>query len=152
MSIAELHIRPFARQDQTAARTLILQGFGERFGFIDEALNPDLNDITASYLVPGHIFLVATHEQTLVGTGALLIQPTTTGELVRISTHHAYRRLGIARAICQHLLVRARQHTLHQVTVKTNLDWLDAIKLYQQLGFVEYQRSAHGLSLALDLP
>lgn len=48
----ELHIRPFTIHDQAAARTLILNGLGEHFGLIDETFTPDLNDITASYLVP----------------------------------------------------------------------------------------------------
>ncbi|MGH2482566.1 MAG: GNAT family N-acetyltransferase [Ktedonobacteraceae bacterium] len=146
-----LHIRSFASHDQDAARGLILQGLGEHFGFIDETLNPDLDDISAYYLASGHLFLVAERRQTLVGTGALLLQPAATGELVRISTHSAYRRLGIARAICLHLIEYAHQLKLRTLIVKTNLGWDGAIKLYQRLGFVEYRRSTAGLALALDL-
>lgn len=144
-------IRPFTGHDQDATRALILQGLGEHFGFIDETLNPDLDDISTSYLAPGHLFLVAEQQQTLVGTGALLIQPGATGELVRVSTHHAYRRLGIARAICQKLIEQARQRGLLKLIVKTNLDWREAITLYQRLGFVEIRRSPAGMALALDL-
>lgn len=146
-----IHIRPFTGQDQDATRALILQGLGEHFGFIDETLNPDLDDISASYLAPGHLFLVAEQQQTLVGTGALLIQPGASGELVRVSTHRAYRRLGIARTICQQLIEQARQRDLHKLVVKTNLDWREAITLYQRLGFVEIGRSTAGMALALDL-
>lgn len=146
-----LHIRPFISHDQEAARGLILQGLGEHFGFIDETLNPDLDDISAHYLAPGHFFLVAERQQTLVGTGALLLQPAATGELVRISTHSAYRRLGIARAICLHLIEHARQLKLRTLMVKTNLGWGGAITLYQRLGFVEYRRSSTELAFALDL-
>jgi GNAT superfamily N-acetyltransferase len=131
----DLHIRPFTIQDQAAARTFILNGLGEHFGFIDETFTRDLNDITASYLAPGHLFLVAEQQHTLVGTGALLIQSVATGQIVRVSTHHAYRRRGIARAICQQLLDHARQRGLRRLIVETGRDWHEAISLYQHLGF-----------------
>ncbi len=149
---SNIRIRSFTSADQDAARALILQGLGEHFGFIDETLNPDLDDISASYLTEGHLFLVAEQQQTLVGTGALLLPSATAGELVRISTHPVYRRLGIARAICQQLIEYGRQRELHKLIVKTNLEWDEAIKLYQQLGFVEFRHSTRGVALALDLP
>lgn len=147
----DIRIRPFTSSDQAAARTLILNGLGEHFGFIDETLNPDLDDITASYLAPGHLFLVAEYQQTLVGTGCLLIQPDASGQLVRVSTHHAYRRLGIARAICQRLIEQARQCGLRRLIVETNRDWYDAIRLYQQLGFLEYAQNEQGRHFRMTL-
>lgn len=147
----DIHTRPFAPSDQAAARALILNGLGEHFGFIDETLNPDLDDIAASYLAPGHLFLVAEYQQTLVGTGCLLIQPGASGQLVRVSTHYAYRRLGIARAICQQLIEHARQRGLRRLIVETNRDWYDAIRLYQQLGFQQYTRDDQSRYFRMDL-
>jgi ribosomal protein S18 acetylase RimI-like enzyme len=147
----ELLIRPFTTHDQSAARTLILNGLGEHFGSIDETLNPDLDDITASYLAPGHLFLVAEQQQTLVGTGALLLLDNSNGQIVRVSTHHAYRRLGIARAICQQLIDHARQHGLRRLIVETNRDWHDAIGLYQNLGFQQYTRESGSRYFGMDL-
>lgn len=43
-----IKVRPFETRDQVAARKLILSGLGEHFGFIDERLNPDLDDIEFS--------------------------------------------------------------------------------------------------------
>ena len=146
-----ISIRPFAPGDQVAARALILSGLGERFGFIDETLNPDLDDIAAHYLAQGHLFLVALCGQTLVGTGGLLIRPDRTGQIVRVSTHHAYRRQGIARAICQQLIEQARLHNLSGLVVTTTSHWHDAIELYQKLGFVVYQQVLHGTHLRMDL-
>ncbi|MEO7019111.1 MAG: GNAT family N-acetyltransferase [Ktedonobacteraceae bacterium] len=146
-----IQIRPFTIHDQTAARALILGGLGEHFGFIDETLNPDLDDITASYLASGHLFLVAEQQQTLVGTGALLLQPAATGQIVRVSTHPIYRRLGIARAICQQLIEHARQLGLHTLIVETNRNWHDALKLYQDLGFQQYTRDDVSSYLGMDL-
>jgi len=132
-------IRPFAPGDQQAARSLILRGLGERFGCIDETLNPDLEDIDASYLDCGHIFLVAFCQQMLVGTAALLIQPEQTGQIVRVSTHALYRRQGIAYTLCLHLIDQARHHALRRLIVETTHTWNDAIGLYHRLGFVQYQ-------------
>lgn len=151
MPATDIQVRPFVVRDQPIARALILQGLGEHFGFIDEALNPDLDDIAANYLAHGHPFFVAEYQQILVGTGALHIHPDGTGQLVRISTHHAYRRLGIARAICLQLIDSGRQRGLLRLIVETTHDWHDAIKLYQSLGFVEYQRVRNGIYLGLDL-
>lgn len=146
-----IRIRPFVSRDQDAARTLILNGFGERFGFIDETLNPDLNDINASYLAHGHLFLVAEQEQMLVGTGALLIQPDASGQIVRVSTHHAYRRLGIAHAICLRLIAYARQRDLRKLTVETNRNWDDAVRLYLHLGFQQHTQDGRNHYFDMEL-
>ncbi|MGZ3678106.1 MAG: hypothetical protein ACXWQR_06005 [Ktedonobacterales bacterium] len=59
MSSGSLSIRPFVQGDQTIVRRLILGGLGEHFGFIDEARNPDLDDISLHYLAAGDCFIVA---------------------------------------------------------------------------------------------
>lgn len=151
MAEAAISIRPFAPDDQDAARSLILNGLGDRFGFIDETLNPDLDNIAAHYLAHGHLFLLAFHQHTLVGTGALLIQPDQTGQIVRVSTHSAYRRQGIARTICLRLIEQARQRDLTRLIVETTSNWYDAIRLYEKLGFVEYERERYGVHLCMDL-
>ena len=70
-------IRSFEPRDQTAARQLILAGLGEHFGWIDETCNPDLDDVTANYVEPGHVFLVAEIGGELVGTGGLIAEAAT---------------------------------------------------------------------------
>jgi ribosomal protein S18 acetylase RimI-like enzyme len=144
-----ISLRPFTPGDQTAARALILNGLGEHYGFIDETLNPDLDDIAASYLANGHLFFVAECSSILVGTGALLLSPGASGQIVRISTHPTHRRKGIARAICQQLIEAARLHDLVSLTVETNDDWHDALRLYRQLGFVEYRQIPGSICLQL---
>ena len=42
-------ISEFKPSDQAAVRRLILDGLAERWGVLDESLNPDLNDIAAAY-------------------------------------------------------------------------------------------------------
>lgn len=73
MLLSGLSIRPFQATDQEAARQVVLDGLGGHFGYIDESLNPDIDDIMASYIVPGHVFVVAEVGGNLMGTGALVM-------------------------------------------------------------------------------
>ena len=148
---AKLFIRPFEVGDQEQARLLILEGFGERFGYIDETLNPDLDDILHNYIRPGHDFLVAYIGQLLVGTGALILHNEGISEMVRISTRKDYRRRGIGQSIITTLVNTARERGRRRIIVKTNADWYDAIHLYKRLGFVEYSRTGDGVKLELLL-
>lgn len=158
-----LSIRPFAPADQPTAKNLIQTGLGEHFGFIDPTLNPDLNDIWDSYITAGHTFVVAEWKGELVGTGALISERPKIhetfgvleanqiyGRLVRMSVSPAHRRLGIGRALVEHLLQIAQQHGLTHTLVETNLDWYDAIGLYQRCGFVEYGRDAESVYMILQ--
>jgi GNAT superfamily N-acetyltransferase len=147
----ELCIRSFEVDDQEQACWLILEGLGEHFGYIDETLNPDLDDILHNYLRAGHIFVVACMGRELVGTGALISRGEGISEMVRISTRKTYRRQGIGQAIVTSLVNVARQRGDWRIIVKTNASWHDAIHLYQRLGFVEYGRTALGVGLELLL-
>lgn len=149
------HIRPFAPADQQAARRLITAGLGERFGFIDETRNPDLNNIWTSYVLAGHLFVVAECEAELIGTGALCAEPSAaelpTGRLARMSVAPSWRRQGVARAIVMHLVQAARERGYIRLLVETNHDWFDAIRLYQRCGFTPYDRDEESVHLALSL-
>lgn len=144
-------VRPFAATDQAAARRLILGGLGEHFGTIDESLNPDLLDITATYLEPGHWFVVVEVAGELVGTGALRRHGDGVGELVRISVGPRHRRQGIGQAIVAHLIAAAQQAGITRLLVETNLDWEEAIRLYERFGFREYDRDAISVFMCLDV-
>ncbi|HET9109407.1 MAG TPA: GNAT family N-acetyltransferase [Ktedonobacterales bacterium] len=134
-------VRAFTPADQDAARALILAGLGERFGFVDETRNPDLDDIAASYLAPGHRFVVAELAGEVVGTGGLLFEPDgVTCQLVRVSVRRDLRRQGIAQALVGALLAEARERGLRRVWGETDEPWHDAIALYQRLGFAVYER------------
>jgi ribosomal protein S18 acetylase RimI-like enzyme len=150
MANTEMLIRPFEASDQEATRRLILDGLGEHFGYIDESLNPDLDDIMTSYIVPGHVFVVVLSGSKLVGTGALIIKDDKAGQLVRISVHADHRREGIGRAVVKHLVEIAKKRNLVRVLVETNNDWYDAIGLYKHLGFIEYNRDVGSVYMALE--
>jgi GNAT superfamily N-acetyltransferase len=144
-------IRPFAPPDQDAARRLILAGLADHFGAVDESMNPDLDDIDRHYLRPGHRFVLAEHNDILLGTGALVEASPDTGRLVRISVALPHRGQGIGRALVHHLIAEARSRGYRRLVVETNHDWSAAIALYHSCGFTEYDRHSGDVHMILDL-
>jgi putative acetyltransferase len=145
-----VQIRPFAPADQDAARALILEGLREHWGWLDPTLNLDLDDIAASYIAPGHAFIVAEVGKTLAGTGALKIDGQT-GQIIRLSVDPRWRRRGIGRTLVAVLLEVARTRGLVRVWMETNNDWNDAIALYRRCGFQEFDRREGCIFMVLDL-
>ena len=145
-----VRIRPFDPSNQFAARALILAGLRGHWGWLDPTLNPDLDDIAASYIAPGHVFIIAEIGQALAGTGALIIDGDI-GQIVRLSVSPQWRRRGIGQALVIALLDAAHAHGLVRVWMETNLDWHDAIDLYQRCGFQEYDDREGCVFMAVDL-
>lgn len=146
-----LNIRLFEARDQEAARQLILTGLGEHFGWVDETCNPDLDDILADYIEPGHVFIIAEINAELVGTGALVTESKTAGRIVRMSVDPMHRRMGIGEALVAYLVDAAGQKGLTQVRVTTDHGWEDAIGLYQHSGFTITSRDDTGIHFSLAL-
>jgi ribosomal protein S18 acetylase RimI-like enzyme len=149
--IDRLVIRPFAPADQLTARSLILTGLGEHFGFIDETRNPDIDDIQGYYVRAGYTFLVAEKDAMLLGTAALVREAPGVARIVRVSVDRGCRRCGVARNLVCNLMVLAEAQDVRQLLVETNHDWADALGLYLALGFSEIARDAESAYLALDL-
>jgi len=128
-------IRPFLPEDQAVTRRLILAGLGDHFGTIDETLNPDLDDITASYVDQGSCVVVAESGGEIVGAGTLKVESPGVGRLVRMTVARELRGRGLGRRLVNHLLDEARQRGYRRVVVETTDDWQDAIGLYRACGF-----------------
>ncbi len=142
-------VRPFEPRDQEAARALILEGFRERFGEIDEALNPDLHDIAASYA--SGLFVVACDASAIAGTGALTPQPDGTAIVSRMSTAAEHRRKGVGRSVLEHLVAHAKSIGSTRLVLGTNVEWTDAIAFYQACGFAEMRRTPTGVLFEMAL-
>lgn len=138
MSVSEqLMIRPFCPADQEAAKQLVLTGLGEHWGWIDHSLNPDLNDIAASYAKG--IFLVAYLDDRLVATGALTPEVTPEGiaalRVERMSVAAALRKQGIGRRLLDALVAYAREQGCSLFVLETTSTWTDAVSFYLHYGF-----------------
>lgn len=144
-------IRPFSPTDQAAAKELILAGLEEHWGWRDLSLNPDLNDIQASYLDSGGTFVVVEADGKLVGTGALIPEGEQAARIVRVSVDKAYRRMGMAREITAYLLESAHQFGYAKVLVETTDTWEPAIRLYQNFGFVEVDRYDGDVHMEMEI-
>lgn len=129
---SDIRVRALEARDQDGARRVVLEGMRERWGTLDETLNPDLSDIARAYA--DGAFLVAECGGAIVGTGGLLPRGDRSVEIVRMSTLRAYRRRGIARLVLTSLVAEARRRDLSRVVLATNLDWREAIALYEAFG------------------
>ena len=136
--MAHVTIRPFERRDQAAAKALILEGLVEHWGALDPALNPDLDDIAASYAAG--CFLTAWQGERLVGTGAILPEIVDdeaegTARVARMSVARDCRRQGIGRALLDALCAAARDAGYRRLVLETTATWRGVIDFYQTYGF-----------------
>jgi N-acetylglutamate synthase-like GNAT family acetyltransferase len=146
-----LKIRDFQPEDQRIVQEMILNGLGERFGHIDRSLNPDLENIYQTYIRAGQRFIVVEHSGEIVGTAALKLESLGIGRIVRVNVKPDQRRLGIAQTLVNHLCQLAAEIGYQKVLVETNIDWYDAIRLYQRCGFKEHDRDDEEVHLSLTL-
>ena len=136
-------IRAFRSADQEEVRALILAGLGQRFGHVDETVNPDLNDIQTHYVEQGASVLVVEDGEDIIGCGALIREygSDEVARIVRVSVRANRQGEGIGRAISERLVEIAGARGFKRVLVETNDGWYSALRLYQSCGFVEYQRT-----------
>ncbi len=147
-------LRPFSPADQAAAKQLVEAGLGERWGWIDPTLNPDLKDIATTYA--DGVFLVGYLGDALVATGALTPEMTPEGipalRVVRMSVRSDLRRQGLGRRVLDALLDQARARGCKLVVLETTSTWTDAVRFYQRygFGFVEERDDETHMQLHLD--
>ncbi len=130
---APLTLRPFTPGDQAACKALVLVGLQEHWGTLDPSLNPDLNDIAASFA--GGLFLTAWLGDRLVGTGGYLPTGADTIQISRMSVDRSLRRQGIGRQILAGLLQHARSAGYRRAILETTATWQEVIAFYQRNGF-----------------
>lgn len=134
-------IRPFERKDQKDARRIILQGLEERFGFLDETLNPDIDQIYEQYILNGDEFFVGFLEECMVCTGALIKEADGIGRIVRVSVLKENRRSGLATLIMKKLEEAAEDKGYEKLVLETNEDWDSAVSFYKRIGYIEVERA-----------
>ncbi|MBT2687483.1 GNAT family N-acetyltransferase [Bacillus sp. ISL-47] len=135
---AELKTFKITKKYEAAAKQLILEGFLERFGFIDHSLNPDLNNITKTYSLEGSLFLIGFIGEEMVCTGALTKESGDICRLQRMSVKTAFRNRGIARTMVQVLESQAQAEGYKKIVLETHLSWSSAVTLYKSCGYKEY--------------
>jgi N-acetylglutamate synthase-like GNAT family acetyltransferase len=150
-SAQAISVRPFEVRDQVKARSLVLSGLGEHFEFIDESLNPDLDDIDANYTSLGHLFIVAEHEGSIVGTAGLLFGASGVARIVRMSAHKDMRRKGVGTALLDALIEAIRSRSIDSIHAHTEPHWTGSMAFYHRAGFEQIGRDEIDVHLRLVL-
>ena len=133
MTLSEFEVGDFHAADQEAVRSLILVGLGEHWGNIDETLNPDLDDICATY---GHgRTVVVRRGGDIVATGTVVPRDPSTAEICRMSVAADHRRVGLGRLVVEELLETARDWGATAVVLETSANWNEVVSFYRSCGF-----------------
>ena len=127
-------IRQFSDKDQEGVKDLILTGLSDKWGTLDKTLNPDLNDIAATY--GSDNFLVAHAEGKLVATGGLVRETQQSVRVVRMWVSKDLRRSGIGSRMMNALLALAAKKQYARVVLETTATWVDAVSFYKKGGFI----------------
>lgn len=145
-------LRDFVPRDQAAVRELVLAGMGERWSdAYDPSFNPDLDDISTSYVERGADVVVVEIGGAIVATGILRPDPDGRGRILRMSVDQGYRRQGLGRQVVEELVRRARRRGMIGVVVLTDTPWASALAPYRSCGFEEVGRDDTDTHLAMSL-
>ncbi|MCL0069358.1 GNAT family N-acetyltransferase [Dehalococcoidia bacterium] len=142
-------ILPFQPENQETVRGLILEGLEERWGYLDESKNPDLEDVGVSY--GEATFLVAWLDGEIVGTGAFIPRSERVVEIVRMSVLRELRRQGIGWRILRELCRRAYESAYREAISETTNTWEGVIEFYRQFGFQITRYVEDDVYFGLDL-
>lgn len=129
-------VRDFRRDDQAFVEELIQQGMRQRWGdTYDPEANPDVTDMWTNDVEAGDEVVVLERDGAILATGTLRSVDARCGRLWRIATHADHRRSGLARAVVDDLVDRARRRGMNELVVRTDTPWRDAVALYRSCGF-----------------
>src|SRR4051794_38623073 len=135
-------IRPFQPGDAPAARRLIESIWHEHFHhhadpFVQGFIYMHLSDVDSAETVYGDraLFLCATTENEIIGTGAVSCVGDRECEMVRMFVDSAYRGRGIGRAIADQLIRFARTAGYDRIRLSSNNSLMASHRLYERLGF-----------------
>jgi GNAT superfamily N-acetyltransferase len=132
---SQMQIQAIKEEQCPEAKEVILGGFLERFGFIDQSLNPDIQDIWKEYMQGDDLFYVGMDGKRMVCTGAIRRESRDTFQVVRMSVVKAYRKHGLGRRMLAHLEDKAQSLGARRLILETNKQWADAIHFYQKNGY-----------------
>ncbi|NHM32088.1 GNAT family N-acetyltransferase [Neobacillus terrae] len=135
-STADITIMKVTEEYAEEAKSLVLAGLGERFGFIDDSLNPDLYKIMDIYTRPGCLFLLGMKDNVVLCTGALSSKSSNIARIERMSVKKEYRRLGLAGRMMKELEQSAVSLGYRKIVLETNRNWTSAVYFYEKHGYL----------------
>lgn len=81
------------------------------------------------------VFFITLYDGRLAGCGGLKIFPNEYGEVKRMWVRPQFRRLGLGKAMLNHLADHARRQKLNLLRLETGIYEVEAIGLYERFGF-----------------
>ena len=116
----------------------------------------DLAQLTQRYGAPSGTALLAYRGDALAGCGAFAATAHAgVAEIKRVYVRSDFRRQGLARSITQALVAQAKECGYHTAAISTWPHNMQALALYQQLGFVPiapFKEHTHAQLVFLGLP
>jgi ribosomal protein S18 acetylase RimI-like enzyme len=122
-----------ARPDTAAARELITE--------LDAYLGPlypaeSRHGLSVEKLLQEAVaFFIIRHEQAPAGCGGIKLFDTEYGEVKRMYVRPQFRGLGFGKRMLDHLAAYAVQHGVAVLRLETGIHQLEAIGLYERVGF-----------------
>ena len=131
---SRIEMRPYRAGDGEAFRVMNEAWIERHFG-IEEKDRSTLGDPEGQILARGgHIFM-AMDRETAVGCCALILLRPGVFEAAKMTVLESYRGRGLGRKLLAYTIERAKALGAASVYLETNDSLLDAIHLYEVLGF-----------------
>lgn len=146
-----LVIEEVTKETQDQAKYIILSGLQERFGYLDDSYNKDLDDIYDYYMNGENVFLLGRLHTKVICTAALIHEEIHIGRVVRMSVLQDYRRRGYARRMLEEIERHARSKGFEKIVLETTNTWNDAITFYGSHGYVEYDSNDDEVHMIKEL-
>jgi putative acetyltransferase len=130
----EVELRAFRGEDAVAFRELNEDWITKNFG-LEEKDRETLGDPEGHILqVGGHIFMAVVNGKAAGCCALLLVRPGVF-EVAKMTVAEDYRGMGIGRRVLAYTIARGKALGAEALYLETNKKLLDAIHLYESLGF-----------------
>ena len=133
-ALMQITFRQFLLGDGKAFRTLNEQWITKYFG-LEEKDRLILNDPEKYILGPGGHIYFAMLDEKIVGCCALIANGSRSFEVAKMAVDESHRNLGIGKAMLAHIIEAARALGARRLTLETNSKLMNAIHVYESLGF-----------------
>jgi putative acetyltransferase len=133
-ALMQITFRQFEKGDAEAFRTLNEQWIAKYF-VLEEKDRLTLNDPQKYILNPGGHIYFATLDDEIVGCCALIANGPGSYEVAKMAVDESRRNHGIGKAMLAHVVDAARALGARRLTLETNSNLMNAIHVYESLGF-----------------
>ncbi|QNI30237.1 GNAT family N-acetyltransferase [Alloacidobacterium dinghuense] len=130
----QITFRQFLPGDGETFRRLNEQWIAKYFE-IEEKDRLTLNDPVKYILRPGGHIYFATLDDEIVGCCALIATGANSYEVAKMAVDESVRNHGIGKALLAHVVAEARELGARKLTLETNSKLMNAIHVYESLGF-----------------